>query len=67
VIDTQAVKRWSFNGNNGLWVFRMKDGRKVALQSAGGLLSADRTPAGRATNKQIQALLRSHAAGGFQV
>jgi hypothetical protein len=28
-IDCALIKRYSFNGRNGLWAFRMKDGKKV--------------------------------------
>jgi hypothetical protein len=66
-IDAAAVKRYSFNGNNGLWIFRMKDGRKVRLQSAGGILSADRSPAGRETNDEIRALMRKHRLRGLSL
>lgn len=34
-IDPAAVKRCSFNSNNGLWVFRIQDGKKVHLQTLG--------------------------------
>lgn len=66
-IDVSAMKRYSFNGRNGLWAFRMKDGRKLCLQSAGVLLSADRSPAGRETNEQIKALLRKYGLHGMRI
>jgi hypothetical protein len=64
-IDCAQVKRCSFNSNNGLWVFRMKDGRKVYLQTSGLILSADRSPAGRETNAAINGLLRKHGVRRF--
>ncbi len=65
VIDVKNIKRTSFNSMNGLWAFRLKEGGKVIFQSAGGLLSADRTPAGKAANEQIRALLAKHSVRGF--
>jgi hypothetical protein len=59
-LDLGQVKRASFNSNNGLWVFRLEDGRRVRFQSAGLLLSADRTEAGQQTNEAIQERLRHH-------
>jgi hypothetical protein len=56
-IDPRNVKRSSFNGNNGLWVFRLHDGTKVRIQSAGRLLSADRSQAGKAANDHLRELL----------
>ncbi|MFI7068397.1 hypothetical protein ACIBL3_45940 [Kribbella sp. NPDC050124] len=53
VVSLAEVKRASFNSSNGLWSFRLKDGRRVWIQSAGGLLSADRTAAGHETNERI--------------
>lgn len=53
VVSLADVKRASFNSNNGLWAFRLNDGRRMWMQSAGGLLSADRTPAGQQTNQLI--------------
>lgn len=64
-IDAGQVKRCSFNSNNGLWAFRMKDGKKVYLQASGAILSADRTDAGRAANESIGALLAKHGVRGF--
>jgi hypothetical protein len=61
------VKRASFNSNNGLWVLRFKDGRRVRFQSAGGLLSADRSPAGRETSDRLWALLGKHHVKHFSV
>ena len=64
-IDCAQIKRYSFNGRNGLWAFRMKDGRKVYLQTSGLFLSADRSPAGSETNAAIGALLSKHVAKRF--
>ena len=66
-IDCAQIKRCSFNSNNGLWAFRMKDGRKVYLQTSGLILSADRSPAGRETNRAICELLDKHQVKGFAV
>ncbi len=66
-VDCSQVKRCSFNSNNGLWAFRMTDGRKVYLQTSGLILSADRSPAGRAANDSITRLLAKHGVGGFSV
>lgn len=59
-VDLGQVKRASFNSMNGLWAFRLKDGRRVRFQSAGGLMSADRSPAGHQTNELIRARLAQH-------
>jgi hypothetical protein len=59
-VDLGQVKRASFNSMNGLWVFRLNDGRRVRFQSAGGLMSADRSPAGRETNDLIRGRLGQH-------
>jgi hypothetical protein len=67
VIDFVQVKRASFNSNNGLWVFRLKTGERIRVQSAGSLLSADRSPAGRDTNDAISTLLNKHGVRGFSV
>jgi hypothetical protein len=64
-IDCAQIKRYSFNSNNGLWVFRMKDGQKFYLQTSGMILSADRSPAGRQANAAIEQLLRKHQARRF--
>jgi hypothetical protein len=64
-IDCAQIKRWSFNSNNGLWAFRMKDGKKVYLQTAGLILSADRSPEGRQANAAISQLLREHQVRHF--
>ena len=53
VVNLAEVKRASFNSNNGLWAFRLKDGSRMWMQSSGGLLSADRTAAGREMNEFI--------------
>ncbi|MDX6241356.1 MAG: hypothetical protein QOG10_6180 [Kribbellaceae bacterium] len=66
-IDVKQVKRTSFNSNNGLWVFKLRDGSRIRMQSAGLLLSADRTSAGRAANDQIGELLAKHQVSGFSV
>jgi hypothetical protein len=66
-IDIRNVQRSSFNSNNGLWVFRLKDGSKVRIQSAGRLFSADRTPDGRAANEQIKTLLAKHGIRDFSI
>ena len=66
-IDVKDVKSISFNSNNGLWVFKLQDGTKVRMQSAGRLLSADRSPAGKAANDRIQALLAEHGVRGFRI
>lgn len=67
VIDLTKVTRASFNSGNGLWVFRFADAGPVRLQSAGGMLSADRTPAGKAANDYIRAVLTRHKIKGFRV
>jgi hypothetical protein len=66
-IDAGQVKSCSFNSNNGLWAFRMKDGKKVYLQTSGSILSADRTDAGRAANESIRELLAKHGVRRFAV
>lgn len=66
-VDCAQVKRCSFNSNNGLWAFRMNDGRKLYLQTSGLILSADRSPAGRSANDSIAELLRKHQVRGFSV
>ena len=66
-IDSAEVKRCSFNSNNGLWAFRIKDGTKVYLQTSGLFLSADRSAAGRAANDSINDLLAKHGVRGFSV
>lgn len=59
-IDPAQVMRCSFNSRNGLWAFRLKDGDKFYLQASGRILSADRTPSGRAANEWIHELMVSH-------
>ena len=59
-IDVRQIKRASFNSNNGLWAIRCKDRRRIRFQSAGTLLSADRSQAGQQTNDLIIALLKQH-------
>ncbi|MFI5706469.1 hypothetical protein [Kribbella sp. NPDC051620] len=66
-INIGEVTRASFNSSNGLWAMRCKSGRRIRFQSAGGLLSADRTAAGRETNDQLWALLRKHKVKHFSV
>jgi len=66
-LDCSQVKRCSFNSNNGLWAFRMKDGEKLYLQTSGVILSADRSEAGRAATDAIAALLGKHGVRGFSV
>lgn len=58
--DLAQVKRASFNSTNGLWSFRLHDGQRLRFQSAGGLLSADRTDAGEQTNELIHERLSKH-------
>jgi len=66
-IDFAQVKRCSFIGNSGLWALRMKDGKKIYLQTSGTILSADRSPAGRETNAAIEQLLGKHRVKGFSI
>lgn len=66
-IDVREIKRASFNSNNGLWAIRFKDGRRARFQSAGTILSADRTEAGQQTNELITTLLRQHKIRHFGV
>jgi hypothetical protein len=66
-VDCSQVKRCSFNRINGLWALRMKDGRKLCLQTAGLILSADRSPAGRAANRSIKQLLATHGVRRFSI
>jgi hypothetical protein len=60
VLNLAEVRRASFNSNNGLWALRLHDGRRFWMQSSGGLLSADRTPAGHETNRLIADRLAQH-------
>jgi hypothetical protein len=55
------------NSNNGLWAFRMKEGKKVYLQTSGLILSADRSPEGRAANDAIAERLAQHGVRGFSI
>lgn len=64
-VDCSQVKRCSFNWINGLWALRMKDGRKLSLQTAGLILSADRSSAGWAANRSIKQLLANHGVHRF--
>ncbi len=66
-VDMRTVTRASFNSGNGLWVFRFAEGGPVRFQSAGGMLSADRTPAGKAANEEITKLLARHKIKGFRI
>jgi hypothetical protein len=66
-VDCGQVKRHSFNSINGLWAFRMRDGRKLYLQTSGWLRSADRSPAGRAATRSVAQLLARHAGRGFSI
>jgi hypothetical protein len=59
-VEGAQIKRASFNGMNGLWAIRMKDGTKYRIQSSGLLLSADRSAAGKQANKDIGALVDRH-------
>ncbi|WP_112239272.1 hypothetical protein [Kribbella monticola] len=67
VVGLAEVKRASFNSTNGLWALRLRDGRRLWLQSAGALLSADRTPDGETTNRLITARLIHHKIRVFGV
>jgi hypothetical protein len=67
VISLAEVKRASYNSNNGMWAFRLRDGRRLWIQSAGGLLSADRTAAGHETNRLITDRLAHHRVRVFGV
>lgn len=60
-IDFSQVKKCSFNSNNGLWVFRMKTGEKIYLQTSGVLLSADRSMARRDANEKIFSLAKKYS------
>lgn len=66
-IDCSQIKRCSFNSNNGLWAFRMKDGKKIYLQTSGAILSADRSNQGRAATEAIRVLLAERGVRGFSV
>jgi len=65
VVSLAEVKRASFNSNNGLWAFRLRDGKRLWIQSSGALLSADRTAAGRETNALINERLAHHSVRVF--
>ena len=64
-VDCGQVKRFSFNSNSGLWAFRMKDGKKLYLQTSGLLMSADRTEAGSAATESIGELLANKGVPGL--
>jgi len=66
-LDLGQVRRFSFNSNNGLWAFRMKDRTKVYLQTSGALLSAESFAGGRAATKQIAELLYARGGRGLSV
>jgi hypothetical protein len=66
-VDVREIKRASFNSNNGLWAIRCKDGSRVRFQSAGTIMSADRSEAGQQTNELITALLKQHKIRHFGV
>ncbi len=66
-IDCSDVKRYSFNANNGLWALRMCDGRKLYVRMSGHILSADRSPAGKAATQEVHEVLRKQAGLGFSV
>lgn len=66
-IDAGQVKRYSFNSLNGLWAIRMKDGRKLYVQTSGALLSADRSPEGAAATDAIGELLNNHHVRGLNM
>jgi hypothetical protein len=66
-IDCAQIEHCSFSGNNGLWVFRMKNEEKIYLQTKGFIWSADRSPAGREANAAIVELLRKHRVQGSSV
>ncbi|MGQ0464566.1 MAG: hypothetical protein ACT4QG_04515 [Sporichthyaceae bacterium] len=67
VLSGSGIKRASFNSANGLWAFRLKEGGKIHVQSSGSLLSADRTPAGKETNRLLSELLDRHGVRGFRL
>lgn len=62
VLSLADVRRASFNSSNGLWAIRLHDGRRLWLQSADGLLTADRTTASETTNRLITERLIKHGA-----
>jgi hypothetical protein len=64
-IDTSQVKRYSLNGNNGLWSFRMKDGAKLYLRVLGLIPPTDGSPKARNPNAEIRELLRKNGAKSF--
>jgi hypothetical protein len=65
--STAKILRAPYNATNGLWAFRFRDGRRLRLQSAGGLLSAERTPAGRQSTSLIADRLIHHNVRVFGV
>ncbi|MGQ0624962.1 MAG: hypothetical protein ACT4PP_10005 [Sporichthyaceae bacterium] len=66
-VDAAEIRRGSFNTLNGMWVLKLRDGRKVRFQGAGAMLSADSSPAGKLTNELLLALLKKHRAGRFTI
>lgn len=66
-LDATEVRRASFNSTNGLWTIRMKDRRKHYLQMSGAVLSADRSPEGRAATEQVKDLFTRHGVFFFSV
>lgn len=67
VFSLAEVRRASYNSTNGLWAFRLQDGRRLWLQSAGSLLSADRTVDGKIANSLITERLAHHGVRMFGV
>lgn len=59
-VDCRQIERYNFNPNNGLWAFRMSDGRKLRLRTSGSVLSTDRSAAGRAVTQRISQLAAAH-------
>jgi hypothetical protein len=67
-IDCAQVKRYSFNASNGIRALRMKDGRKLHLQTPVGTAPGpDGVDHGRAIIRSISERLRSYGARGFVV
>lgn len=56
------VKRFSFNGINGLWAMRLRSGEKLVLQTTGALFSVGDRGQGHALNDAIGAGLVRHGA-----
>ena len=66
-IDCSQVKRGSFNSSNGVCPFRMKDGKKLYLQTSGMILSADRSVESRAATDTIGRLLAQHGVRNLSI